>query len=104
MVRQEESRKSDVEDVETIVSNTPDENLSSSFRKKKKQKVRWSVDVSDELDRVVEDLAYEEGTNKSDVLRRAVALLRVAHDGKRQNKHLGFTSKPDNLDTEIIMP
>ena len=38
----------------------------------------------------------------SDVLRYAVALLKVAHAGKRAGMHFGICDDPANLDREIV--
>lgn len=64
--------------------------------------VRYSLQVTEELDRPLEEMADEVGTTKSDVLRQALALMKAARDGKRQNRHLGLTSDPRKLETEIV--
>lgn len=66
------------------------------------EKVRLSLQVTEELNRLLEEMADESGTTKSDVLRQALALMKVAQDGKRQKRHLGFTSDPRKLETEIV--
>ena len=66
------------------------------------EKVRLSLQVTEELNRMLEQMADEGGTTKSDVLRQALALMKVARDGKRQNRHLGFASDPRKLETEIV--
>lgn len=66
------------------------------------EKIRLSLQVTREVNRLLEDIADEAGTTKSDVLRQALALMKVAHDGKHSGRHLGFVSDPKKLETEIV--
>lgn len=67
------------------------------------EKIRLTVDVSAELNRVLEEIAEETGSSKSEVFRKAVALIDVAHKAKKQGKRIGFASRgSDKLDTEIV--
>jgi metal-responsive CopG/Arc/MetJ family transcriptional regulator len=66
------------------------------------EKVRMNLQVSAELNDVLENIADDTGTNRSDVIRQALALMKVAHDAKRKGKHLGLVSNPDALETEIV--
>jgi hypothetical protein len=68
----------------------------------KMQKVRLNLQVSTELNDVLEEIADSSGTTKTDVIRQAFALLKVAHNAKKNGKHLGLVSDPDRLDTEIV--
>lgn len=65
-------------------------------------KVRLSLQVTEELNRLLEEMADDAGTTKSDVLRQALALMKAARDGKKQHRHLGFVSDPRRLDTEVV--
>jgi len=65
-------------------------------------KVRLSLDVSPELYTLLESLATTTGGTKSDVLRKAIALMEVAVDAKRQGKKFGIAEKDQPLATEII--
>ena len=65
-------------------------------------KVRLSLQVSEELNRLLEQMADDAGTTKSDVLRQALALMKAARDGKKDNRHLGFVTDPRKLETEIV--
>jgi hypothetical protein len=65
-------------------------------------KVRLSLDISPELNTLLENLAGSIGGTKSDVLRKAIALMEVAVDAKRQGKKFGIAEKDQQLATEII--
>jgi predicted transcriptional regulator len=70
--------------------------------KLEKEKVRLSLDISRELNDLLEQLAVRTGGTKSDVLRKAIALMEVAVDGKRRGLKLGLADKDQQLTTEII--
>lgn len=70
--------------------------------KKEKEKVRLSLDISPELNALLESLAAKTGGTKSDVLRKAIALMEVAVDAKRRGLKLGLAEKDQPLATEII--
>jgi hypothetical protein len=66
------------------------------------EKVRLNLQVSNELNNVLEEIADSSGSTKTDVIRQALALMKVAHQAKRSGKHLGVVADPDKLDTEIV--
>lgn len=70
--------------------------------KSEKEKVRLSLDISPELNALLESLAAATGGTKSDVLRKAIALMEVAVDAKRRGLKLGLAEKDQPLVTEII--
>lgn len=74
----------------------------SDEQTKKERTVRLSLDVSVELNKLINQLAKETNSTKSDVLRRAVSLLNVAVDAKQQGKKIGIAEKDQPLTTEII--
>jgi len=67
-----------------------------------RSKVRLSLDISPEANELIERLATQIGGTKSDVLRKAVALMEIAVDAKRQGKKFGIAEKDQQLATEII--
>lgn len=67
-----------------------------------KEKVRLSLDISPELNTLLEQLAASTGSTKSEVLRKAIALMEVAVEAKRQGKKLGIAERDQQLTTEII--
>ena len=62
-------------------------------------KIRLTLDVSQELNRTLEHLAEQTGSSKSDLLRRAIALMEVAVDGKRKGQNLTLA---DRVVTKIV--
>jgi hypothetical protein len=77
-------------------------NANRGSPKHEKEKVRLSLDISRELNDLLEQLAARTGGTKSDVLRKAIALMEVAVDGKRRGLKLGLADKDQQLTTEII--
>ena len=66
------------------------------------EKIRLSLQVSAELNQTLEQIAEDTGTNRTDVIRQALALMKVAHTAKTQGRHLGIVADPRKLDTEIV--
>jgi predicted transcriptional regulator len=65
-------------------------------------KVRMNLQVSAELNDVLDKIADDTGSNRSDVIRQALALMKVAHEAKLNGKRLGLVSDPTKLETEIV--
>ncbi|MGF1461975.1 MAG: DNA-binding protein [Maricaulaceae bacterium] len=65
-------------------------------------KIRLNMQVSKELDSILESIADDNGTTKTDVVRRALYLMQVAHEQRKKGHHLGFTTDSEKLDTEVI--
>ena len=66
------------------------------------EKIRLNLQLSEELFNELEEIASDTATTRSDVVRRALALLKAAHAGKKSGKHLGLARNADRLDQEII--
>ena len=66
------------------------------------EKIRMNLQVSTEINDVLEQIAGDTGSNRSDVIRQAIALMKTAHEAKRKGKHIGIVSDPAKLDTEIV--
>ncbi|HVV51884.1 MAG TPA: ribbon-helix-helix protein, CopG family [Polyangia bacterium] len=66
------------------------------------EKIRLTLDVSQELNRTLEDLAEKTGSTKSDLLRRAIALMEVAVDAKQNGQNLALSDKQDRVVTKIV--
>ena len=64
--------------------------------------VRLSLDVSPELNETLETLARKTYSSKSDVLRKAIALMEVAVKAKEEKKKFGVAAPGQNLETEIV--
>ena len=66
------------------------------------EKIRLSLQVSQELNQTIEEIAENIGANRTDVIRQALALMKVAHTAKKDGKHLGIVRDASKLDTEIV--
>ena len=66
------------------------------------EKVRLNMQVSLELNQVLERIAEDTGATRTDVIRQAVALMKVAHDAKQGGRHVGIVDDAKKLDTEIV--
>ncbi|MEH2380863.1 MAG: CopG family transcriptional regulator [Nostoc sp.] len=51
--------------------------------------VRLNLDLSPELNQILDELAKKIGTNKSDVLRQAITLMQIMVIAKEETKKLG---------------
>jgi len=67
-----------------------------------KGKVRLNLQLSQELSQTLDEIAESTGGNRTDIVRQALALMKVAHEAKRKGRHLGIVSDPEKLDAEII--
>ncbi|MCS6861624.1 MAG: ribbon-helix-helix protein, CopG family [Abditibacteriales bacterium] len=67
------------------------------------EKIRLSLDVSPELYQKLDELANAIHATKSEVLRRAIALMDVAVRAKEQGKKIGLAEQDQPLATEIII-
>jgi predicted transcriptional regulator len=56
--------------------------------------VRLSLDVSPELNALLEDLAHETHSTKSEVLRKAIALINIAVEAKEHGQRLYVSAEP----------
>lgn len=65
-------------------------------------KVRVNLQISPELNAVIQNISDDSGVNRTDVIRQALALMKVAHDAKKKGKHIGISSDASRLDTEIV--
>lgn len=64
--------------------------------------VRLNLELSKKLNRRLEDLAKKTGGSKSDVLRRAIALMEIAVYAKETGKKLGVVDPDQYLEMEIV--
>ena len=68
----------------------------------KSDKIKLSLEIPLELNARLEEIAKELGSTKSDVLRRALALMEVAHEARKQNKIVGVLTQEQKLEKEFI--
>lgn len=64
--------------------------------------IRLSLEVSPQMNEKLEELADKMGGTKSDVLRKAVALIEVAVRAKEEGKKFGVAGPDQTLATEIV--
>jgi hypothetical protein len=65
-------------------------------------RVRLNLVITRKLDETLQKLADANGTNKSEILRKALALYEVASEAKDSGKKLGILSKDRQVLTEIV--
>jgi metal-responsive CopG/Arc/MetJ family transcriptional regulator len=65
-------------------------------------KIRLNLQVSEQLNKDLEEIADSTGSNRTEVIRQALALMKAAHKAREEGKHLGLVSDPSKLDTEIV--
>jgi metal-responsive CopG/Arc/MetJ family transcriptional regulator len=66
------------------------------------QKVRLNLQVSQELSQTLDEIADSAGGNRTDVIRQALALMKIAHNAKKEGRYLGLVRDRSKLDTEIV--
>lgn len=66
------------------------------------RKVRLSLVVTSELNRTLTTLAEKTGETKSDVLRKAIALMEMAVDAKQHGKRVGIVEQDQIVAIEIL--
>jgi Ribbon-helix-helix protein, copG family len=69
---------------------------------KKMKKIRLTVDVSRQLYDLLERVAEDQGVSKTDVIRRAVALMDAAHQAAKRGRKVGIAKHGEALETEFI--
>jgi hypothetical protein len=66
-------------------------------------KVRLNIEVNQELADVLDSLAETEHATRSDIVRRALSVLKAFKQQREIGRpHLGFARDPQNLDAEIL--
>jgi predicted transcriptional regulator len=66
--------------------------------------VRLNIELSPQINQILEELAHKLGGNKSDVLRQAIALMQIMVTAKEQTQQLGITEAEQLIVNEIIIP
>jgi len=66
------------------------------------EKVRLSLDLSQELNDTLDRLAAEGGTTKSELLRKAIALVDVATQAKRNHQKLAIVDEQQHVVSQIV--
>ena len=63
---------------------------------------RITLVVSDELNEVLDELAKDTESSKSDVLRKSISLIKMAVNEKKAGNHLGVFDNQQKIVKEII--
>jgi len=69
---------------------------------KEREVVRLSLELSPQANEKLEELAEKIHGSKSDVLRRAIALMEVAVKAREEGNKFGVAAKGQQLATEIV--
>lgn len=67
-----------------------------------KTTVKMSLHLSSEANDLLEKLSEEGHMSKSDVLRKAIALMELALDSKKQGNHLAIINNKNETVKEIV--
>lgn len=66
-------------------------------------KVRMNIEVSKEVADFLEELAASEDTSKTEIVRRALSVLKAYKQQKaRGRNHIGFTADASKLEAELV--
>jgi hypothetical protein len=66
-------------------------------------KVRLSIEVSKELAALLDSLAENEETSKTEIVRRALSIMKAYKEQAVVGRtHIGFTADPAKLDAELV--
>jgi len=67
------------------------------------KKIRLSMEVSEDVAKLINELASDTDTTKTEVIRRALSVMKAYKEQKARGRgHIGFTEDPTQLDAEII--
>jgi predicted transcriptional regulator len=62
-----------------------------------------NIEVSQDVAAFLEQLAEDESTTKTEIVRRAISVLKAYKSQKAKGRsHIGFTSEADKLDAELV--
>jgi predicted transcriptional regulator len=66
------------------------------------KKVRLSLEIPAEINRMLEEIADHLGSSKTEVIKRSLALAEAAHKARRENKIVGVMTQDHRLEKEFI--
>ena len=67
------------------------------------RKIRYTIDLTEELNAAIEEMARDAGMTKSEVFRRALGLFKVTDQARRAGEHVGVTDTPQALKREFVL-
>lgn len=64
--------------------------------------IKLSLHLSPEANDLLESMSEETHSSKSDILRKSIALMKVAIETKREGKKLSIVDSKNHIEKEII--
>lgn len=65
-------------------------------------KIQLSLEVSPEFYDALQNLSSEIHISEGDVLKKAIALLKIAVEAEKRGQKMGIVEKEQSVDTEIV--
>jgi metal-responsive CopG/Arc/MetJ family transcriptional regulator len=66
------------------------------------ENARINLIISAKLHMELEKMAEEQGVSRTELIRRALSLMKVAHQARQEGKFVGIADKASKLDTLIV--
>jgi len=67
------------------------------------RKIKLTLELSEDVNNSLQEIAEEAGTTKSDVLRKAISLMKVASSEKKKGRELAvIDSKSEKVVSHIV--
>lgn len=66
------------------------------------KKIRLSLEIPPEINRMLEEIADHLGSSKTEVIKRSLALAEAAQKARRENKIVGVMTQDHRLEKEFI--
>lgn len=63
---------------------------------------RMSVNLSPEMELLIEETSKREGITKAEVIRKAFALLQIAESEKKRGRSIGVISEDSNHEMKVV--
>ncbi len=66
------------------------------------ERIRMSLDLTPAMKAIIDDLARQEGATRSEVLRRAIALLKAIKDAQQKGESPVLVDREGNVTARIV--
>jgi hypothetical protein len=63
---------------------------------------QFVLQISSEVNEMLEAMCLTHGSSRTDIVRQALALIKIAHDAKKAGFYIGLVDDPAKLNTEIV--
>ncbi len=67
------------------------------------KEVRYTIDLTEDLNQEIEEIAEKAGITKSELFRRALALLKVTQRATDEGEHVGVVKDRESLKREFVL-